>query len=142
MKKYMIPLLVLLILAATGANAQIYFKNNNSEPVHVAFARYVSSDNGGYWQTQGWWTVKSGSTHLAFETIGPADTIGYWCMTTLSTDTYEGTKSLLVHPDEKFIIRYADKVAAGETHPTWEWFKFRLVGLRPGVTSGTISFKE
>lgn len=142
MKTIRLFLPIIFFLLVTCISAQIYFKNNNAEPVYVAFARYINGNNGGYWQTQGWWTVNPGNTHLAFEAIGTGDSIGYWCMTTLSTDKYEGTKSLLVHPDEKFTIRKADLETTGRNHSDWEWYKFRLIRLKPGMTTGTIPFKD
>lgn len=123
-------------------NGQIYFKNMNPEPVYVAFAHFTPDKSGGQWKTSGWWTVNSGSTHFAFPSIEEGDSIGYWCMTTLSTDTYEGTRRLLVVPEEKFTIINAGRINAGESHPTWEWYKFRVIGINPGMTPGTITFRD
>jgi hypothetical protein len=43
---------------------------------------------------------------------------------------------------EKFKINGADQQTAAEMHPAWDWYKFRMIRLAPGTTSGTITFKE
>lgn len=134
--------LVVISCVPTDAWSQIYFKNNSKEPVYVAFARYVTVTGGGFWQTRGWWTVAAGTTHLAYESIKPGDSIGYWCMTTLSTRIFEGDKRLLVHPDEKFTINDATSQTVAEMNTTYDWFKFKIIGLPPGASTGTISFKD
>ena len=142
MKLFRFTCLLLLLLAAGNSRAQIYFKNDNKEPVYLAFARYVTLSSGGYWQTRGWWTVNSGSTVQAFESIGANDSIGYWGMTTLSETKYEGTKRLLVQPFKKFALSGADLEKTASQHPGFEWRKFRLIRLKPGTTTGTIPFKD
>ncbi len=142
MKRRFAILTFVLLSVITNLKCQIYFKNNNTEPVYVAFAQYVIKPSGGTWQTKGWWTVNPGRTHLAYENPGPNDSIGYWCMTTLSNDIFEGTKPLLVHPDEKFNIQPADKKEVADAHPALEWYKFRMMRLKPGTTTGTITFKQ
>ncbi len=133
---------VILLLTSLGSNAQISFKNEHSEPVYVAFAHYVAKNTGGYWMTQGWWTVNSGSSHLAFEAIGPNDSIGYFAVTTLSDTEFPGGKDLLVHPDEKFTLRNADKKSMQQQNPQYEWRKFRIIRMPAGTTSGTITLKK
>ncbi len=126
----------------TFLNAQITFTNAHSEPVYVAFAHYVAKTTGGYWMTQGWWTVNSGSSHLAYETIGPNDSIGYFAVTTLSDTEFPGGKNLLVHPDEKFTLRNADQESVQQQNPQYEWRKFRIIRMPAGTTSGTITLKK
>lgn len=142
MKSAKTYLILLIGIAALNVEGQIYFKNNNTESVIVAFARYTSNGRTGSWQTKGWWTVKSGSTIIAYEKTGPADSIGYWCMTTLSNDTFEGSRRLLVHPDEKFTIINADDDNDGKIDPAWVWYNFRMVRLQDGNFQGTITFKN
>lgn len=132
----------ILLLISLDSNAQISFKNEHAEPVYVAFAHYVAKTNGGYWMTLGWWTVNSGSSHLAFETIGQNDSIGYFAVTKLTDTEFPGGKNLLVHPDEKFSIRYADQEKTLQNHPQYEWRKFRIIRMKPGTTSGTITLKK
>ncbi|MEI6455326.1 MAG: DUF1036 domain-containing protein [bacterium] len=135
---------LLLILAATlfmtqPGFSQIYFKNNNPEAVYVTFAQYKGGANPPCWITRGWFTVNSGKVFTAFETIGVSDTIGYWATTLLSGMVYEGKKPLLVHNDEKFTIRNADKESVLRQNPTYEWRYFRLIKIKPGITTGTIN---
>ncbi len=137
-----ICLYIILGLTIFGANtgvSQIYFKNNNPEAVYVSFAQYKGDANPPYWITRGWFTVNSGKTFTAFETIGPADSIGYWAMTLLSNMVYEGQKPLLVHNDEKFTIRNADRESVLKQNPAYEWRNFRLIKIKPGITTGTIN---
>lgn len=142
MKIIRLYLLSVILIAVLQSNAQITFTNAHAEPVYVAFAHYVAKTTGGYWITQGWWTVNSGSSHLAYETIGPNDSIGYFAVTTLSDTEFPGGKSLLVHPDEKFTIRSADKEGVKQQRPVYEWRKFRIIRMPPGTTSGTITLKK
>jgi len=130
-----------LILCSTGTNAQIYFKNNHKESVYLAVARYVNNGTSGYWMTQGWWTVIKGSTLKIFERIGPNDSIGYWCIARISETEYGGNRNLLVHNDEKFLIKNADQESLLQQHPNYEWRKFRMVRLKPGTQTGTIQFQ-
>jgi len=144
--KLHIPLRFFLIMVlihgiSSTLLSQIIFENRTQEPVYLATARYVNTGSTGYWITQGWWTVNSGSSHLAFQNIGAHDTIGYWCMSTLSEIVYDGNKNLLVHNDEKFTIKNADNQATANKFPQFEWRKFRLVRMKPGTLSGTITLK-
>jgi len=142
MKGLRIVLVTVILLTGLDLKAQFNFTNGCQEPVYVAFARYVSNGSSGYWMTQGWWTVNSGSSHLAFKTIGPRDSIGYFAVTTLSDTEFPGVKDLLVHPDEKFTIRNADQEGIRQQNQTYEWRKFRIIRMKPGTTSGTITLKK
>jgi len=122
-----------------SAASQISFKNNNPEAVYVAFAQYKANSNPGYWVSRGWFTVNSGKTFTAFETIGPNDSIAYWATTLLSGAIFEGKKPLLVHNDEKFTIKNADKAWVLKQHPQYEWRNFRLIRMKPGTVKGTIT---
>jgi uncharacterized membrane protein len=124
------------------AGAQIIIKNGTPEPIYLATARYISAGQSGYWQTQGWWTIKAGGFHEAFEILGERDSIGYWCMNTLSETVFAGKKELLVNNDEKFTIRQADKPVILDQHPEYVWRKFRIMRMKPGTTVGTITVKE
>ena len=132
-------LIVLPILKASSGHSQIYIKNTNPEAVYIAVAQYKGDAKPPYWVTRGWFTVNSGKVLTAFETVGPADSIGYWAMTLLSNMVYEGKKPLLVHNDEKFTIRNADKESVLKQNPVYEWRNFRLIKIKPGITTGTIN---
>jgi len=137
-----IPVIILFtifnLLLVSSAASQIYFKNNNPESVYVAFAQYKADTRPGYWITRGWFTVNSGKTFTAFETISPNDSIAYWATTLLSGTVFEGKKQLLVHNDEKFMIKNADKEWVLKQHPQYEWRNFRLIRMKPGTVTGTI----
>jgi uncharacterized membrane protein len=138
-KIYLLFILVMMMFSAQTGLSQIYFKNNNPEAVYVAFAQYKGDANPPCWITRGWFTVNSGKVFTAFETIGVSDSIGYWAMTLLSNMVFEGKKPLLVHNDEKFTIRNADKETVLKQNPTYEWRNFRLIKAKPGITTGTIN---
>lgn len=131
-------LLSLLFILAEG-HPQITFKNNHPAQVYVAMCRYVS--DGGYWMTTGWYTIGQGGERLVFEKISAGDTIGYWAMTTISEQKFEGKKNLIVNDDSKFTVKYADKPETAEKNPNYTWRKFILLRLPPGTTKGTISLK-
>jgi len=101
--------------------------------------RYVAS--GGYWMTSGWYTIGTGGERLVFDIISPLDTIGYWAMTTISEEKFEGKKNLIVNDDSKFVVKYADKPQTAGQNPNYSWRKFILLRLPPGTTKGTISLK-
>jgi len=132
-------LLMVNLLLVQVAQAQIYFKNNNPEAVYVAFAQYKADGKPGYWITRGWFTVNSGKTFTAFETIGPNDSIAYWATTLLTGMVFEGDKPLLVYNDEKFTIKNADKEWVLKQKPLSEWRNFRLLRMKPGTKTGTIN---
>ena len=137
MMKYILIILA-LVLCSFWTDAQIFFKNNQKEPVMVALAQYTKTCIVYSWATRGWYTVNSGSTLMAFPTIHDGDSIGYWAMTTLSETVYAGTRNLLVHNDKKFTIQNADKASVLKQNPQYEWRKFRMVILSPGTVKGTI----
>jgi uncharacterized membrane protein len=140
MKKHLILLLLSgLIFFPLQGISQIYFKNTNPEAVYVAFARYSADANPATWVTRGWFTVNSGKIFTAFESIGPRDSIAYWATTLLTGDVFEGKKPLLVHNDEKFTIRNADKEWVLKQNPTYEFRNFRLIRMKPGTSTGTIT---
>jgi len=129
---------VLILFMAEG-HPQITFKNNYTSQIYVAMCRYVSE--GGYWATSGWYTIGPGGERLVFERISAKDTIGYWAMTTITEDKFEGKKDLIVNDDSKFSIRDADKPETAATNPNYSWRKFILLRLPPGTVKGTINFK-
>jgi len=128
-----------LLLIISGGNSQIIFKNNHPAQIYVAMCRYVSG--GGYWMTTGWYTIGQGGERLVFEKISAKDTIGYWAMTTISEDKFEGKKNLIVNDDSKFTIKYADKPETAGKNPNYTWRKFILLRLPEGATKGTINFR-
>jgi len=119
--------------------SQIVFKNNHHEQIYVAMCRYVAS--GGYWMTSGWYTIGQGGERLVFETISPKDTIGYWAMTTISEEKFEGTKNLIVNDDSKFTVKYADKPETAAKNSNYSWRKFILLRLPEGTIKGTIKLR-
>jgi len=131
-----------IMCSVSFSYSQIIFTNNYRESVNVAFARYVSSDTAGFWITKGWSMVTPGSSLKVFNTIGVNDSIGYFLITRISETPYPGTKNLLVHINEPFLIKNADKEVVLQNHPEYEWRQFRLVRFQPGKTSGIISFKN
>ncbi|MCX6287410.1 MAG: DUF1036 domain-containing protein [Bacteroidetes bacterium] len=126
-------------LVVSGGSSQIIFRNNHKAQIYVAMCRYVA--DGGYWMTTGWFTIGQGGERLAFEKISARDTIGYWAMTTISEEKFEGKKNLIVNDDSKFTIKYADKSETAGKCPNCTWRKFILLKLPPGTTKGTINFK-
>ena len=148
-KKYLYPkiprtmsriflLFSFLFILAEG-HPQIIFKNNHDAQIYVAMCRYVST--GGYWMTTGWYTIGKGGERLVFDKISASDTIGYWAMTTISEEKFEGKKNLLVNDDTKFTVKYADKPETAGTNAYYSWRKFILLRLPAGATKGTINFK-
>ncbi|MCX6283332.1 MAG: DUF1036 domain-containing protein [Bacteroidetes bacterium] len=139
--KSMFRMLILcsfLFILAEG-HPQITFKNNHDAQIYVAMCRYISS--GGYWMTTGWFTIGKGGERLVFDKISASDTIGYWAMTTITEEKFEGKKNLLVNDDSKFTIKYADKPETAGTNPLYSWRKFILLRLPAGATKGAINFK-
>lgn len=135
-------LIVALLLVAGTTNSQILFQNDYTESVYVSFARYVNNGNSGFWVTQGWFTINRGTYKKAFDTIGPHDSIGYFVVTRISEKPFPGTRKLLVHPTDKFMIKNADLESVAEKNSDYEWRYFRLVRLKPGETTGKIKFKD
>lgn len=135
-------LIGILIFLATTATSQILFQNDYSESIYVSFARYVNQGNSGFWVTQGWFTLNRGTYKKAFDAIGPHDSIGYFVVTRISEQPFPGTKRLLVHPDEKFLIKNADLETTAGRNSDYEWRYFRMVRLKPGETSGKIKFSD
>jgi uncharacterized membrane protein len=129
---------IFLFLGLSGSS-QIVFSNNHNAQIYVAMCRYVSE--GGYWMTTGWYTIGQGGERLVFDKISAKDTIGYWAMTTISEDKFEGSKNLIVNDDSKFTVRYADKPETAVKNPNYSWRKFILLRLPQGATKGTIKFK-
>ncbi|MCX6281593.1 MAG: DUF1036 domain-containing protein [Bacteroidetes bacterium] len=134
----MLILCSFLFILAEG-HPQITFKNNHNAQIYVAMCRYVS--DGGYWMTTGWFTIGQGGERLVFDKISSRDTIGYWAMTTITEEKFEGTKNLVVNDDTKFTIKWADKQETADKNSYNHWQKFILLKLPPGATKGTISFK-
>ncbi len=132
----------ILIFLATAATSQILFQNDYPESIYVSFARYVNQGNSGFWVTQGWFTLNRGTYKKAFDAIGPHDSIGYFVVTRISEKPFPGTKRLLVHPTDKFLIKNADLEPTAGRNSEYEWRYFRLVRLKPGETSGKIKFSE
>ncbi|MEI6884466.1 MAG: DUF1036 domain-containing protein [Bacteroidota bacterium] len=133
-----IVLLSLFFILAEG-HPQIIFKNNHPAQIYVAMCRYVSE--GSYWMTTGWYTIGQGGERLVFENISAKDTIGYWAMTTISEEKFEGKKELIVNDDSKFTVKYADKPETALKNPNYSMRKFIILRLPPGTTKGTINFK-
>jgi len=138
MVKRLLILITILFIQAEG-HPQIIFKNNHNAQIYLAMCRYVSA--GGYWMTSGWYTIGKGGERLVFESISANDTIGYWAMTTITEEKFEGTKDLIVNDDSKFAIKYADKPETAGKNPNYTWKKFILIHLPQGATKGTINFK-
>ncbi len=138
--------LTCILLMITGLShssfSQISFQNSYRESVNVAFARYVQNEKDTGWVTKGWSMVTPGTTIKVFNSIGVHDSIGYFVITRISETPYPGSKNLLVHMNEPFLIKDADKELVLQNHPEYEWRKFRLIRLQPGKTSGTITFKD
>ncbi len=134
----LLTLFSFLFIFCSG-QSQIIFKNNHNAQIYVAMCRYVA--DGGYWMTTGWYTIGHGGDRLVFETISPRDTIGYWAMTTISEEKFEGTKNLIVNVDSKFTIKYADKPETAAKNPNYTWRKFILLRLPAGTIKGTINFR-
>jgi hypothetical protein len=132
----------ILIFLATATTSQILFQNDYPESIYVSFARYVNQGNSGFWVTQGWFTLNRGTYKKAFDAIGPHDSIGYFVVTRISEKPFPGTKRLLVHPTEKFLIKNADLETAAGRNGEYEWRYFRLVRFKPGETSGKIKFSD
>ena len=137
-----ILLIACLVLGSLASNAQIFFKNNHEESVYLSVARYINNGSSGYWMTQGWWTVIRGETKKIIDRIGPSDSLAYWCITKISETPFEGNRNLMVHNDEKFTIKFADKDSVFKLHPEFEWRRFRMVMLKPGALTGIIQFQK
>jgi len=134
-----IILILFILLNGSECRSQIIFKNNHNAQIYVAMCRYVAA--GGYWMTTGWYTIGQGGERLVFENISAKDTIGYWAMTTITEEKFEGRKDLIVNDDSKFTIKFADKEETARQNPNYSWKKFILLRLPPGTTKGTINFK-
>jgi hypothetical protein len=134
-----IIIILFLLLSASVTFSQIIFKNNHNAEVYVAMCRYVSS--GKYWMTTGWYTIGKGGERLVFESISPNDTIGYWAMTTISEERFDGTKNLIVNDDSKFTIKNADLEETAAQNVNYSWRKFILLNLPKGTVKGTITLK-
>jgi len=128
-----------MFFLAQEGRTQIIFRNNHNAQVYIAMCRYVS--DGGYWMTTGWYTIGQGGERLVFEKISARDTIGYWAMTTISEEKFEGKKNLVVNDDSKFTIKYADLPETASKNPNYTWRKFILLKLPQGATKGTINFR-
>lgn len=106
-------------LLAFFANAQLFIKNETSEPVSIAVGWY--SEGGSYtgYVTKGWYNIEPG------ETIDPG-------LTFTATDDYyfyyakgwEGDTKLLVS-DEAFNIKNADKQYVKDQNANYRWALFR-----------------
>jgi uncharacterized membrane protein len=132
-------LILSFLLIISGGRSQIIFKNNHNAQIYVAMCRYIA--DGGYWMTTGWFTIGQGGERLVFKSISAKDTIGYWAMTSISEDKFEGKKNLIVNDDSKFTVTYADKPETAGKNPNYTWRKFILLRLPPGATKGTINFR-
>ena len=85
-----IILLLSMFFSLAEGYPQITFKNNHPAQIYLTMCRYVA--DGGYWMTTGWYTIGQGGERLVFENISAKDTIGYWAMTTISEEKFEGKK--------------------------------------------------
>lgn len=132
----------LFVILSIPSFSQILFQNNHRESVNVAFARYISTGPDTGWVTKGWSLVTPGSSVKVFNTIGTNDSIGYFAITRISETPYPGKKDLLVHMNEPFLIKHADKESVLQDHPEYEWRQFRLIRFQAGKTSGIITFKD
>ncbi|MEI7500748.1 MAG: hypothetical protein WCK84_09910 [Bacteroidota bacterium] len=143
MKTSRIVIISLIIMCSAYTSfSQIMFQNMNREAVYVAFARYVNNGTSGFWVTKGWSRVSSGTSIKAFDAINLTDSIGYFVIARISETEYPGTRNLLVHINEQFLINNADQELVSQNNPDYEWRQFRLIRLQSGKTSGTISFKD
>jgi uncharacterized membrane protein len=120
-------LFTIFISLATSfvSNAQLYLKNNTSEPVWVAYAKWNDSKNQNHWFTVGWYKIDPGDTRQLAAGIGFQDYCYYYAETKGGAKKYEGKTKFLVDRGGEFKIKNADKQYQKDNNSNYEWHGFR-----------------
>src|SRR4051812_16741859 len=120
-------LLAVLILIAFGADAQLFFKNNTSQPVNVAYVLPVNTGNYKGMVSHGWTTVQPNEKKLLTGFTAGAKYAYYYAVSTNGARTYGGTKNFLVDSSGSFNIN--DATMKYPTNPTNYWRPFRKANI-------------
>jgi uncharacterized membrane protein len=122
--KFLLSVLCLFIISNT-LFSQLYFKNNTSEPVWVAFSKWNDSKTEDHWYTKGWYKVDPGATEELASGIGHQDYCYFFAETAQQKKKYEGDAALLVNRADAFTIKNADKQYKKDSNDDFEWANFR-----------------
>jgi uncharacterized membrane protein len=126
MKSRIIKLMFVCFCAIPyNINAQLYFKNNTSEPVEVAYAKWNDDKHKDHWFTKGWWKVDPGETKRIASGIGLQDYCYYYAQSVGGKKKYDGKSTLLIHPTDAFDLDNADKQYQKNNNPDYQWVGFR-----------------
>ena len=122
-----ILILIIFLISQKVVFSQIYFHNNNSEPVWVCIGYYSDTDEYKGWITKGWYEVVPGEKKaiLGFNPMGRY--IYYYAETSYGKKKFTGNSVFLVHPGKTFKIINADKQYVQNETPAYRWRNFREV---------------
>ena len=125
---------MVIIFLSFSSNAQLYFQNNSTKPVYVAYAIRNDAASDKAWYSYGWYSVDPNEKVVLSASIGLTGYLYYYAMSHDGKSNWDGTNrdnslSFLVHPIDQFTIKNANLKYMKENNPDYEWKSFRYVDL-------------
>lgn len=120
-------------LVFTGfCNAQLYFKNQSTKPVYVAYVMQNNDKSDKSWYSHGWYSVEPGDNVAISSAIGWNQNIYFYAKSHDGKTVWDGTNrdgsvSFLVHPNDAFSIKNANLEYVKEENPAYQWLSFRHI---------------
>ena len=117
------------MMVSLYSNSQLSFTNSRNRPVYVAIAYSVKSDSYDGFYSKGWYKVEPGETKKILNGDLEYRYYYYYAYESGTDVVWEGTTSFLVHPQNAFEIKNADKKYVIEEKSEYEWRKFKTLDV-------------
>ena len=125
-------------------SAQLYFKNNSSSPVDVAFAMKNNSSNNKSWYTEGWFHCEPQERVKLSSAVGLHKYVYYHANATDGSGSWghgDYSKKFLVDVDA-FDIKNADLQYVKDRNPNYYWKTFSRIRIGTLKTKYTIAITD
>lgn len=144
MKKLL--LLSFFVLSLKIASSQLYFKNNSSKPVYVAYAMQNNNKNNKAWYSQGWYSVDPGGRIQLSSAVGLNPNVYWFAKSHDQKSEWNGknrdnSASFLVS-SEAFNIKNANLQYVLDQNPSYYWKSFRHIKIGTFQTKYTIEITD
>ena len=137
---------IALIALCFNSKAQLYFKNESSTPVKVAYAMKNNGKNNKAWYSEGWYSCDPNERIMLTSAVGLHKYVYYYAFATDGSGAWhgknrDGAKKFLVSSNA-FDIKNADLEYVMDGNSEYRWETFRRIEIGPFQTKRTITLTD
>jgi uncharacterized membrane protein len=126
-------LLLILNLIVVSAKSQLYFKNESSKPVYVAYAMQNNSSDNESWYSHGWYSCDPGERIVLSTAVGLNPNVYWFAKTQDGKSEWNGKNrdesSDFLVKSKSFQIKNADMQYVKDKDSSLEWKSFRHISI-------------